>query len=445
MTVPPMPASARKQAPRRPADVHKAAMQAQRGLNRNMLVLGVTVLLLLGGLAVFLASRNGGSVFNIFQNTTNQIMHNSYFTQLIASGVTTEKDLKALAEIRPYGDGFIGVSKEPLAWEQAQGLAGRTGARILAVEAGSKQELLAWLGTTFREHLSAPVWLSENGAPSLLTGSEVLASKDMERQRKVLLHWLTTDQAIAAATKDKPFTNSLGMKFVPVPGTKVLFCIHETRRKDYATFATENSGLDDSWKATQKDGILVSPQDDYPVVAVSWEDARKFCTWLGTREGNTYRLPTDQEWSCAVGIGNKEARMKDTMPETLSGRLPNEYPWGNQFPPDTGNAPGNYADMAWHEKFPQHIWIGGYLDGFSTTAPVMTFKPNLLGIHDLGGNVYEWCEDWFNAAKKERVLRGGAWNEYRTEALSSSWRHARPPDWRSNGNSFRVVLELVEP
>ena len=131
-------------------------------MNRNLLVLGVVALLVLGGIAAFLASRNGGSITNIFQKTTNQIIHNSYFTQLIANGVTTEKDLKSIGDIRPFGDGFIGVSKEPLEWEQAQDLAGRTGARILATEAGAKQELLAWLAKTFGFHLSAPVWLSEN-------------------------------------------------------------------------------------------------------------------------------------------------------------------------------------------------------------------------------------------------------------------------------------------
>jgi formylglycine-generating enzyme required for sulfatase activity/predicted Ser/Thr protein kinase len=251
----------------------------------------------------------------------------------------------------------------------------------------------------------------------------------------------------AQATKDAPFVNTLGMKFVPVPDTQVLFCIHETRRQDYAAYALETSGLDDSWKtsASEKDGIPVSPQNNHPVVMVSWDDAQKFCEWLGKKEGRRYRLPTDEEWSHAVGIGGKEASTKDTMPEALSGRLPNEYPWGNSFPPDTGNALGNYADVAWHEKFPQHPWIAGYADGFSTTAPVMSFKPNLLGIHDLGGNVYEWCEDWSNAAKTERVLRGGSWNEYRREALASSWRHARPPGLRTIGNSFRCVLEVSAP
>jgi hypothetical protein len=234
----------------------------------------------------------------------------------------------------------------------------------------------------------------------------------------------------------KVFTNTLGMKFVGVPGTNVLFCIHETRRADYAAFAAENPAVDDAWKKQSVDGVAIGDQDDHPVVSVSWEDANLFCEWLGRKEGRIYRLPTDNEWSFAVGIGKDEPA--DAMPEELDGKVANVFPWGQKWPPPKGA--GNYADTSAKEKIPSQAVIGGYTDGFATTAPVMSFKPNHLGLYDLGGNVWEWCDDWFNAAKKERVARGGSWNINRQFQTFSSSRAKSTPTSRLNRFGFRCVV-----
>jgi len=90
---------------------------------------------------------------------------------------------------------------------------------------------------------------------------------------------------LSAATKGKPFVNSLGMKFVPVPGTDILMCIHETRRKDYAIYATGHSDVDDTWKNPTVKGKPLIQTDDHPAVMVSWSDADAFCSWLSTKEG----------------------------------------------------------------------------------------------------------------------------------------------------------------
>ena len=78
-------------------------------------------------------------------------------------------------------------------------------------------------------------------------------------------------------TPPKAFTNTLGMKFVPIPGTEVAFCIWETRVKDYAAYAAANAGVDASWKNF---GRGFKQEDSQPVVNVSWEDANAFCEWL---------------------------------------------------------------------------------------------------------------------------------------------------------------------
>jgi hypothetical protein len=254
------------------------------------------------------------------------------------------------------------------------------------------------------------------------------------------------DAALAKATKDAPFINSLGMKFVPVPGTKVLFCIHETRRQDYAAYDAETPGVDGAWKNSKDGGLPCGHENNHPVVRVSWEDAQAFCSWLRKKEGKIYRLPTDREWSFAVGIGHDERWSKDTTPETLSQKIKDEYPWGKKWPPPTGS--GNYADATWHDQSSGKS-IDGYDDGFATTAPVMSFNPNKLGLYDLGGNVAEWVEDWWNGDQKLKVLRGGCFNVEHGPWLLSSHRYGAEPSrqWGAvtRGHGFRSVVELPAP
>ncbi len=238
-------------------------------------------------------------------------------------------------------------------------------------------------------------------------------------------------------TKDNPLTNSLGMKFVPVSGTRILMCIHETRRSDYAAYAATNAGVDPSWKNVIHEGQAVGAGSDHPAVNVSWDDARAFCEWLGRKEGRLYRLPTDHEWSLAVGIGERETNTGST-PESLSAKIRDEYPWGQSWPPSKGS--GNYADEDCKKLFPSEKTITGYSDGFAVTAPVMSFPPNKLGIHDLGGNVWEWCEDWFNAEKKQHIFRGGSWGSSAREPLLSSYRAPQTSDRRWRNDGFRCVL-----
>lgn len=247
----------------------------------------------------------------------------------------------------------------------------------------------------------------------------------------------------AEATKDRPFVNSLGMKFVPVPGTQVLFCIHETRKADYETYAEKVPGVNESWKNQMKQGIPCGYEPDHPVVGVSWKDAVDFCAWLSTKEGKTYRLPTDEEWSAAVGLGDLEKHGKDTTPEMLSGKETTVLPWVGGFPPQTKEQAGNYADETWHGKFPGAPWIENYRDGYATTAPVMSFKANKFGLYDMGGNVWEFCGDWYNAAQKERVLRGGSFYDNQRGFILASSRAHPTPGGRLDRNGFRCVIDLA--
>ena len=238
-------------------------------------------------------------------------------------------------------------------------------------------------------------------------------------------------------TSNSPFTNSLGMKFVPIPSTSNLRCVHETRKQDYAAFAAENLTVDGSWKSPKTaSGVAVSFEDSHPVVNVNWDDAKAFCAWLSKKERRSYRLPTDNEWSFAVGIGTAEP--PGGTPSDLNQKLKNIYPWGEHWPPP--DRTGNYADVFALAKFPTHGVIDGYTDGYGTTAPVMSFPANTLGIHDLGGNVLEWCEDWYNTRQDTRTMRGGAWLGYGNNFLLSSCRYPFAPDTRYMEFGFRCVL-----
>ncbi|MDP6129087.1 MAG: SUMF1/EgtB/PvdO family nonheme iron enzyme, partial [Planctomycetota bacterium] len=190
----------------------------------------------------------------------------------------------------------------------------------------------------------------------------------------------TAIKKVADEAQANAFVNTLGMKFVPVPGTEVQFCIWETRVKDYAAYAAANAGVDASWKNPFGDGF--KQPDTHPVENVSWEDAQAFCAWLTKKElaegkikaGQKYRLPTDAEWSVAVGLGKE----KGGTPEEKSEGIEDVYPWGKEWPPPKGV--GNYN---------QDLKV----DNFKYTSPVGSFAANKFGLHDLGGNVWEWCED----------------------------------------------------
>ncbi len=169
-----------------------ATGHAHKGQNLNLLILGAVALLVLGGIGFFLASQKSGDTNTVVQNIRNEILNNSYFQNMIATGVTTEKDLLAITDIRPYEDGFIGISKEVLNWEQAGALAEKTGSHVLSlddVESAPREQVVVWLESTFSSHISSPIWVREGDDARILDGPEVLAVTALDRQRKVFLHW----------------------------------------------------------------------------------------------------------------------------------------------------------------------------------------------------------------------------------------------------------------
>ncbi len=220
----------------------------------------------------------------------------------------------------------------------------------------------------------------------------------------------------------QPWTNSLGVKFVPAGTDGVLFSVWDVRVKDYAMFVKATGH---EWP---KPGFTQTEND--PAVMVSWDDAHAFCDWLTKKEqakgslasNQSYRLPTDAEWSKAVGLNESS----EGTPGSKSRHIFGVYPWGTQYPPPKGA--GNYAESLTH-------------DGYANTSPVGSFTPNQYGLYDMGGNVDQWCEDKLEPESNLRVLRGGAWSEYLNDELLSSMRGANP-GFGNDGFGFRVVMVL---
>ncbi|MBL9138689.1 MAG: SUMF1/EgtB/PvdO family nonheme iron enzyme [Verrucomicrobiales bacterium] len=256
------------------------------------------------------------------------------------------------------------------------------------------------------------------------------------------------------------FTNSLGMVFLPIdvatidrptakqgtstPDRRVWFCVWETRVRDYEEYARSRSAVDSGWRDPEYQGVKVTPGPDHPVVNVSWKDAQDFCEWLTEKElgeghlkkGQRYRLPTDLEWSWAVGLTNEIW----ATPSDRSAKVPNLYPWGKRFQPD--DYTGNFSDESTREVLGvDRTFIDNYQDGQVTTSPVGTYASFGNGLYDLSGNVWEWCEDWYDTEQKTRVLRGGSWRSFDPRYLLSSYRSLGDPDGRGNSFGFRVVLD----
>ena len=167
-----------------------------------------------------------------------------------------------------------------------------------------------------------------------------------------------------------------------------------------------------------------------PVINVSWDDAKQYVAWLSRRTGKRYRLPSEAEWEYAARAGTRTA-----------------YHWGTQ-------ASHQYANYG------KDKCCGGRASGrdrWVNTAPVGSFPPNRLGLHDVSGNVFERVEDCWHKSYagapangrpwttggdcSKRVLRGGSWND-RPEALRSAFRYGVATGNRKANEGFRVVRTL---
>ncbi len=212
---------------------------------------------------------------------------------------------------------------------------------------------------------------------------------------------------------------------------------------------------------------------NHPVFGVNWHDVVKWCNARSQREGrdpcyttnggiyasghsapdcnwaaNGYRLPTEAEWEKAARGGTSARR----------------FPW-----PDTNtiqHTRANYFSY-WSDGHPYYVFDTNPTEGDSPayavggmpfTSPVGSFAANSYGLHDMAGNVREWCWDWYGsgyyqaapaadprgpATGNDRVMRGGGWDGYAYECRVA-WRLAVAPDHADFNAGFRVVLGAIQ-
>lgn len=211
----------------------------------------------------------------------------------------------------------------------------------------------------------------------------------------------TVDVKLKRVAGGKTFTNSLGMKFVPIPaGTFVMGSPMDEKGRDnnevqHRVTLTKGFYLQTTevsqgqWNAVMgtNPSSFKNCGDDCPVERVSWNDVQKFIWKLNLKEGGgKYRLPTEAEWEYACRAGSTKA-----------------YSFGNDQ--------SQLSEYAWYDR-----------NSGGKTHPVGLKRPNKWGLYDMHGNIWEWCKDRYNYYPpnavtnptgpylgSSQVIRGGSW------------------------------------
>jgi formylglycine-generating enzyme required for sulfatase activity/serine/threonine protein kinase len=260
-------------------------------------------------------------------------------------------------------------------------------------------------------------------ALKLVDEQKVLSSAKSENKRRIETwerpqHRVEITRPLRVAATE--VTVGQFRKFVEASG-----CVTEAEQAEFGNSGAKK--LDDSipqksrginWR---QPGYAVN--DDFPVTQVSWNDAQAYCKWLSAAEGTLYRLPTEADWEYACRAGSA-----------------GQFSFG-----DDADLLGKYA---WHKE-----------NSGSQIQRVGQLLPNSFGLHDLHGNVVEWCSDVFEeqaygssathdptgpATGAFRSVRGGAWDHDSSQCRNACRSYHTAPSFRFMYTGFRVVCEVPE-
>ena len=146
------------------------------------------------------------------------------------------------------------------------------------------------------------------------------------------------------------------------------------------------------WEAVMESNPSIFKGKNRPVEMVSWDDCKKFIRKLNSITGKKFRLPTEAEWNYAARGGNRS--------------------WGCNFSGSiTLDDVGWYYENSGSSHLDDKSWKSEKLKSNTCcTHPVKQKRPNELGLYDMSGNVWEWCEDLYSSTGTNRVYRGGGWD-----------------------------------
>ena len=241
------------------------------------------------------------------------------------------------------------------------------------------------------------------------------------------------------------FTNSIGIKLMRIPTGKFLMGSSETEEKRHKSESQHEVIINQNfymgstevtqaqWQKVMRNNPSKFQGDQLPVEQISWDEAIEFCKRLSEmpqekKAGRKYRLPTEAEWEYACRAGT-------TTP----------FHFGSQLNGKQANCNGT-------KPFGTDI-KGPFLEKTSSAGK---YPANGWGLHDMHGNVYEWCSDWDGdysadsvtapsgpATGSSRVYRGGGWHRTAVNCRSAS-RGGSAPSFRNGDLGFRVALSLSE-
>lgn len=235
--------------------------------------------------------------------------------------------------------------------------------------------------------------------------------------------------------------------------------VHEVTFEEFRRFVTE-TGYDTTSPETGVEGAGYNPHSQqfertpgayswrnpgyrqtsrFPVVNVSWHDANAYCEWLTQKDGEfVYRLPTEAEWEYACRAGSTTIRDFGDDPALLK---------------DNANILDASAKAIFHSGDGRYQDAESWDDGCAFASPVGQFPSNDFGLHDMQGNVAEWCQDVFEIDRYLRpddepavfgglrVIRGGSWG-WAAYRCRSAYRHRLKPEDRWCNLGFRIVREF---
>jgi formylglycine-generating enzyme required for sulfatase activity len=231
----------------------------------------------------------------------------------------------------------------------------------------------------------------------------------------------------------KSFTNSIGMKFVWIPpGNFVMGSPKEEKQRSgnedqhkvtlaKGFYMGVSTVTQEQWKEImEKNPSAFAGEKNLPVDSVSWNDCQEFIKKLKEKDKKAYRLPTEAEWEYACRAG--------TTP----------YHFGKTISTKQANFHVDDRDK-------KNLAL-------LKTTPVDSFPANAWGLHDMHGNVWQWCQDWYGDYPQKdvvdpqgptkgpnRVLRGGSWF-YTADCCRSACRSWGDPGFRNYSNGFRLCF-----